>query len=348
MLTGQLERLGGWIRPYVARPPWGTVLGLARTLLALGTLGTLLATPASVLLSPLAGGVRPPVCSGAGSLSLWCVLPSDRHELAKWVSIGVLAVVASGWRPTLTAIPHWWISWSFITSVTVQDGGDQVTAVLTLLLIPIALTDPRRWHWTPTAWRGVSETRRLVAVTAFFLIRVQVMVIYLHAGIAKLGVPEWVDGTAIFYWFRNVAFGAPELLRPLLDAMTDVPLLVALITWGSIVLEVLIGVALFLPRRAQVVLLFSGLLFHDAISALMGLWSFDAAMTAALVLYLSPIGANLAGVKNATRLWRKRNLSGGQGQPATAESEEPPKPESSSMIAPGGTGRELVRESEAG
>ncbi|MEU7886239.1 hypothetical protein AB0B54_12135 [Microbispora bryophytorum] len=48
--------------------------------------------------------------------------------------------------------------------------------------------------------------------------------------------------------------------------MTDVPLLVALIAWGSIVLEVLIGVALFLPRRAQVVPLFSGLLLHDAIS----------------------------------------------------------------------------------
>ena len=38
----------------------------------------------------------------------------------------------------ITAIPHWWISWSFITSVTVQDGGDQITAVLSLLLVPVS------------------------------------------------------------------------------------------------------------------------------------------------------------------------------------------------------------------
>jgi len=33
-----------WARARIADPPWGSGLGLARTVLALGTLGTLLAT----------------------------------------------------------------------------------------------------------------------------------------------------------------------------------------------------------------------------------------------------------------------------------------------------------------
>ena len=132
--------------------------------------------------------------------------------------------------------------------------------------------------------------------------------LYLHAGLSKLGVSEWVDGTAIFYWFRSVIFGAPPLLRPLLDAITDVPLLVALVTWGSVAIEIALGVALFLPRREQAALLVSGLLFHDGIAICMGLWSFDTAMTAALILYLTAPGAQLAAPRDWPLITRLRRL----------------------------------------
>lgn len=284
--------VGEWARARVADAPWGSGLGLARTVLALGTLGTLLATPPRVLLSPLAGGITPPSCTGLARVSAWCVVPQD-PQLARWLSVAVLVVVASGWRPRYTAIPHWWVAWSLFASVTIQDGGDQITAVLTLLLIPALLTDSRRWHWQRAGQAGGPITR-ITAVVTLLLIQVQVAGLYLDAGIAKLGVTEWANGTALFYFFHSVVFGAPAWLSPILSAVTNLPAGVALLTWGALALEIVLGLALLLPKRLRPLLLASGLLFHDMIALSMGLISFDCAMSAALLLYLLPIGHQLA------------------------------------------------------
>jgi hypothetical protein len=69
--------IGGWARSKITEPPWGSGLGLARTLLALGTLATLLATPPQVLMSPVAGGITPPDCDGVLGASVWCIAPHD-------------------------------------------------------------------------------------------------------------------------------------------------------------------------------------------------------------------------------------------------------------------------------
>lgn len=284
---------GAWARAKIAQPPWGSGLGLARTVLALGTIATLLATPPQVLLSPLAGGITPPLCSGVARASAWCVIPHD-PQATRWLSVAVLIVVASGWRPRLTAIPHWWVCWSLFASVTIQDGGDQIAADLTLLLIPVLLADPRVWHWQRPDPERTGPVPRIVAVMALLLIQVQVAGLYLDAGVAKLGVPEWANGTALFYLFHSVIFGAPPWLSPLLSAITGAPVGVALLTWGSIALEIALGLALLLPKRLRPLLLASGLLFHDMIALSMGLISFDCAMSAALLLYLLPMGHQLA------------------------------------------------------
>jgi antimicrobial peptide system SdpB family protein len=283
---------GAWARSKIANAPWGSGLGLGRTVLALGTLGTLLATPPQVLLSPMPGGVTVPACVGLARASIWCVLPGN-PQLARWLSVAVLAAVASGWRPRLTTIPHWWVSWSLFASVSIQDGGDQITAVLTLLLIPLALTDPRRWHWQPTPPGRGGPLPRIIGVLALLLIQIQVAAVYLDAGIAKLGVPDWANGTAMFYIFRNAIYGAPSWLSPMLSAITNLPVGVALLTWGAVVLEVILGLALLLPRQLRPLLLAAGLLFHDMIALSMGLISFDLAMSAALLLYLLPTGCQL-------------------------------------------------------
>src|SRR5690348_6467121 len=100
-----LTALGRWAAPRLERAPWASGLGLARTLLALGTLGTLLATSPRVLLSPLADGTVPPTCSGLSRAGIWCVVDAGHGQAARWLSIGILVLVASGWRPQLTGIP---------------------------------------------------------------------------------------------------------------------------------------------------------------------------------------------------------------------------------------------------
>lgn len=289
MLTDRLADLGRRARPRMATAPWGSGLGLARTLLALSTLGTLLATSPWVLLSPLAGGMVPPSCGGLAGAGVWCTVPAGHGELARWLSVAVLAVVASGWRPRVTGVLHWYVSWSLVANVTIQDGGDQITAVLTLLLIPVTLTDPRRWHWQRPPEREIG-TAWVVACVALLLIQIQVAIVYLHASVAKLGVREWADGTAMYYWLRSSTFGAPGWMSDVTDAATSSPVLVAVLTWGSVCVEFALAVAILLGSTAKRALLVAGLLFHGSIALTMGLVSFSTAMAAALLLYLLPAG----------------------------------------------------------
>lgn len=299
VLKRQLQRVGEWVESRTAHTPWGSMLGLGRTVLAMGTLGTLLLTPTRILLSPLAGGVQPPVCTGIEQASLWCLTGDGNAELARWISIAILLVVASGWRPRFTGILHWWVCWSFIAVVSVQDGGDQITADLALLLIPITLADPRVWHWNPGPARvSASSWRNLISYGALFLIQVQVAVLYFQAAFAKISVPQWADGTAIYYWFHDPVFGLPPYLSFVTDAVSANGTVLTIVTWGSIALEALIAFAIFLPRPTRLMILPFALLFHDLIALFMGLASFDFAMNAALILYLTPPGANFPTPRN--------------------------------------------------
>jgi antimicrobial peptide system SdpB family protein len=286
LLNLAVARLGRWLRPRLAAAPWSSGLGLARTVLALGTAGTLVATAPSDM------ATNATTCSGLGSAGLFCAVPTWHGHLARWAAVAVLLLVASGWRPRLTAIPHWYVSWSFLANLTVLDGGDQVTSILTLLLIPVGLTDPRRWHWGhPPA--GRPGTARLVAYAAIGLIHLQVAVVYFQSSIAKLGVREWAEGTAMYYYLQHPLFGAPPWLAPVTDVISHSPLGVALLTWAPLVLEFTLAIAIVLRPPAKRVLLVLGIGFHSTIALTMGLVSFDFAMSGALLLYLLPIGHHL-------------------------------------------------------
>ncbi|WP_428268222.1 sporulation-delaying protein SdpB family protein [Haliangium sp.] len=173
-------------------------------------------------------------------------------------------------------------------------SGGSHTAVLTLLILPIALCDGRRWHWStvPASDQHESSARRLIARAALLAIRVQIAALYLHATLGKLRVEEWTDGTALYYWLTDPLIGPPAWLQWLSAPLLTTPLVAAL-TWGVLVLEFALAIALFLSPRAQRVLFFLGLSFHLAIMVFHGLFSFGLAMYAALFLYLWPLERRL-------------------------------------------------------
>lgn len=293
----------------LARDIWTANIALARTLIALSGIGTLLASSVSTLIRP-AAGVDQLFCAGPAAFSMWCVSPEGGHEVARWVGILVLAIGASGWRPRFTAIPLWWVLFGNQASLTVVDGGDQIAAVLALLLIPLSVTDSRRWHWSP-----VDESRPrkhpyavITAHVALAVLRVQVAYIYINACLAKLAVPEWLDGSAVYYWLRDPMFGPAGPLRSVTDWLMAQPVPVAAVTWGTLVLEFALGIAIFLPVRARLILLPLGGALHFAIAVTMGLWSFAFTMWAALLILLWPEGDLLgfAGRRiQVAFLWRR-------------------------------------------
>jgi antimicrobial peptide system SdpB family protein len=270
--------------------PWTNVYGLARSILALGTLLTLFFNHSGETFRPAAGSLEYPVCEGVRAIGVFCLF-SPNLELARWLSILILLVVISGWRPRYTGIIHWWVAFSLQTSGTVLDGGDQVTAVLTFLLLPLTLTDNRRWHWhspsniSPAIF--LEKVKFLVAIVSVGAIRLQVSIIYFHAATAKFALEEWIDGTILYYWLSDPLIGLPNWLKFTLPIYSS--RFVVFFTWGTLLLEVLLFMGLLMPKKYWKPLLIAGLIFHGGIAFMMGLISFGCAMTAALILYLRPI-----------------------------------------------------------
>lgn len=266
--------------------PRGTEVAVGRTLLALAELSVIVLTPDRALFALTGeqpGGAR---CSGTRALSLWCVGGGSGEGaflVRRILAVAVLAVVASGYRPRWTCIPHWYVTFSLGASMTLANGGEGVARIATLLLIPICLGDRRRWQWTapvppldPT-WRGS-------AYAAHLTLRVQVVLVYGHAALSKLVVPEWRDGTAVHYVVRDAYYGVPDGLGRLLDPALGSYWFIALATWGTILAEVTIAASALAPSKARRVGLGVAVALHAGIIVFMGLFSFGLVMIALLVL----------------------------------------------------------------
>ena len=229
------------------------------------------------------------VSCGTFSLSIFCQMPLGHTESARWVAVVLLGVVASGWMPRVTGLLHWWVTASFFLHSSGIDGGDQLAGVMTLILVPLTLTDPRRWHWQEPpvpqpslGWRG----RMLVGWSALVVARIQMAGVYLHAFVAKMGVEEWVDGTALWYWFTDNDFGLPRVMMWAVEPLLLNGISIVALTWGSILTEILLFLGIVASERVRVWLLGLGLAFHGLIAVGMGLWSFSTIMMGALIVYL--------------------------------------------------------------
>ncbi|MCK8681325.1 sporulation-delaying protein SdpB family protein [Streptomyces lichenis] len=278
--------------------PWSNVYGLARTLVALGTAGTLAFSSVDTLFRPVALAGDFPSCEGAASAAVFCLAKGDHSGLGwlKWLCVLALLVVAAGWRPRLTALPHAYVSYSVFAGIAISDGGDQIGLVLSILFLLPALGDPRRWHWQAPPSDNGSRARcgwALAGSSGLLMLRLQMSLVYFNACVAKLPHQEWYDGTAMWYWSTNLSFGAPGWLDTLVRPVVSTSWGVALMTWLPLLIEITLAVALLLPRRIRHAAMWAGLLFHFSIGLMMGLWSFALAMAGGILVLCLPSGATI-------------------------------------------------------
>ena len=284
-----LTTIGAWSERHTRDfTPWSSLLGAARSGLAIATALTL-ACNRAVDLFPRgpAALLEAPYCMGARRFSPFCFTTFQYLDAVRCLCVVLLMIVASGYRPRITALFHAWISVGFAVVSPVINGGDQVTAILTLLLLPICFADPRRWHWQRASMAlSVGPNARVVAWTALLLIRLQVAIIYFHAALGKTANRDWVNGTALYYWVQHPLVGSAMPVKSALLSLLSNGTLLGISTWSVIALEFLLGFALFFARPFQLALLIGGVLLHVGIAIVHGLPSFGLAMMAALTLYL--------------------------------------------------------------
>lgn len=287
-----LSSLGRKIRQWTYGNPWTNVYGVARTLLALQAAAVLGFNSADILFTPIVGAPDPPTCTSAIQASLFCLAPEGFLDGARWIAILILLIVASGWRPRITGVLHWWVSFSFFSTTSLPTGGEAITAILTFLLIPLTLTDPRTWHWErveESTWSSFSVYRRFTGWGTYLLIRIQIAAIYFHSAAGKVTVEEWRNGTAIYYWLTDPAFGLPPWAESVLLPMLESGIVVTAVTWGTILLEFFLFAGLVMDKRGWPYLLWLGTSLHVGIAFLIGLPAFSTAMIGVLILYLRPL-----------------------------------------------------------
>jgi hypothetical protein len=191
-----------------------------------------------------------------------------------------VAIIA-GWKPTV------WLIVAFVLLVAVQrrnpliiNSGDVILRNLTLFLA-----------FTPTgAALSFDRYRRLgrdgffssgmVAPWGMRLVQLQVMVVYLFAFWSKSG-EQWREGIAV-----STALRLEDLQRVgQFDLLVENVWIVAALTWGTLLVELMLGTLLwYKPLRPLLIVL--GVLLHVAIDGLLLVGFFGVGMIAGLMTFL--------------------------------------------------------------
>ncbi|WP_083896062.1 sporulation-delaying protein SdpB family protein [Nocardia jiangxiensis] len=261
---------------------WGT----GRTLLALAYCSVLLLTPMNALLQSVAG-VPGPRCEGVRAASALCIGDAGHYnEWRKWTLIAIFLLVASGYRPRVTAILHLWATYSLAVAITLPDGGEAIGLIICGLITPLALADNRRWHWSrpPGPLRSDLASMSLVFAVA---LRLQLAFVYFDATIAKFGNSTWAEGTAIYYVVHDSGFGDGGPLKSLNLAISATVLGTIVVSWGALAIESAVGTLLVLDRSRKLALMLD-LALHVGIALTIGLWSFGLVMIGGAVIASNP------------------------------------------------------------
>nr|WP_299067884.1 sporulation-delaying protein SdpB family protein [uncultured Allomuricauda sp.] len=272
---------------FIAENPFTNLYGLARSLLAFGTLTIFIFNDISFLFDKAIIESMSNSSFLFTKLNLFVSLGWDNLIYARILSIIVLITVIVGYFPQVTAILHWYIAFSLQNGGSIIDGGDQINSILTAFIVPIAILDNRKNHWDKPK-NNVSDYRKIIAHFMFMLISLQMSFLYFHSAVEKLyGTEHWTNGTALYYIFNDPTFGLSKTFYGLISFVIQNKFVV-IMTWSVLILELFISYNLMARRNKRVFAFYIGFLFHFSIAFFFGLISFGFAMTAGLCLFALP------------------------------------------------------------
>lgn len=124
-----------------------------------------------------------------------------------------------------------------------------------------------------------AEWSRVLTSVGIRLVQIQLCLIYLYTGFEKLRGNDWWDQTAVWR-----VLGNEQLMTIDLSFLRNVPLVVGILTWGTVLFEVYAPVLLWVRSTKKGMILF-GWGLHVGIAATMGLYVFSLTMMAAYLLF---------------------------------------------------------------
>ena len=161
-------------------------------------------------------------------------------------------------------------------------SAHQVMIVLLFCLI---------WADTGRVWsidasrskRSAADEPGTVPIWPLQLMRCQIAVIYLSSGLWKISYPMWRDGSAV-HWALNLnAFHRFPWPVPV-----EWALFIAVLTWGTVLFELLFPVLVFF-RVTRIPTLIAGIGLHIGLWATLELGPFSFLMIASYIAFLDPL-----------------------------------------------------------
>jgi len=207
-----------------------------------------------------------------------------------WLAVANTVLLGIGLLPRLNAacLLAWLISLQSRNGF-ILDGEDTTMRLLALYLVLM----PCGASWSVNAaflrwFRGKGEptetTRHLRPAWGLRLLQIQMAVIFLAAGLEKIGDEAWLNGTAMYYVARlDDYFGR----FPTPAWLFDQPWSVALLTWSVIFGELLVPVLVWF-RQTRRWALAAAVLFHLGNEWTMHLFLFHWLMLAGWLSFLEP------------------------------------------------------------
>ncbi len=278
---------------------------------------------------------------GTAHVSLLALSPSEAwFELVYHATLLVLGVWTAGFATRWTT-PLVWLGVHTIhaRAADIWDGGDNLMHIVLLFAVlldlrpaaAVAKESPAATHREEEGDAAPVRVRDVLHNVALLACAIQVCIVYVVAGITKLGGKYWVNGTAFYYVLNSNEFGFSRSLAPII---WNSPVVLSVMTWAPVVMQLAFPfVYLFGSAMSRRVLVLTAISFHLGIFALMGLETFAVFMIAAELLLLSDDDyAFVRRVFGAVRSLPARFR--GPGRHAT---DHPDRPDASGASGPGTT-----------
>jgi hypothetical protein len=333
------RRLGAIVdrwRTFWFRPEPAYTLGLVRVAFGgLSVVWALVLLPDLIDLFGERGAMRlpPPLPYQWGLFEIWS---SDQALVIGWALLLVSAIAMTiGWHSRVASLMVFVLIVSFLQrDPDIFNGGDVVIRVEALFLAlssggaALSLDQRRR---TGSFWSAQSRAPWPVR-----LMQIQLSLIYLFTVQVKLEGTTWLNGTAVSYSLQNKEYR----LLPVPQWIVTNPVLTNVATWGTLAIELAIGILVW-NRRLRPWVLGAGVVLHLSISTTLAVGLFSVAM---FVLYLAfvppetverlPDTLKHHATKLLASVWRRRLRVSSSGLPWSQTQAPEPSPDERVGISP--------------
>lgn len=222
------------------------------------------------------------------------------------LTLAAAAALAAGLQTRLAAALCWLLNHAWMDPIAAgRNSGDNVVSVFCFLFLVASIGGhAQRVLSLDARFRSSAHRERSIPAWPLRLFQVQLVYIYFFSGFHKLASHDWYAGEALFYVFQQRGWSRFDL------SWLTHPVPVGLITYGTLLFELLIFPVLVWAPSLRPIVLLAGVCFHLGIAVTMRVFVFGEIMPIAYLSFVDPspflawVSGRFGELAHRARAWR--------------------------------------------